>query len=668
MFDEEAVLIIDSNGVDVTKKVIDYEDDIVYVDFGNGKIYTYNKSSLTLFRNPVLISEVVVKTNFGILNNIAKILKFDSYYNIFFNNGTNKVYSERDLFIENNLLKNPRVMELFNYFSEMASNLTIEDLNNTNEGSFGNLKERFLEKVYSNIRFVSDSSVISNYCFDVENSVKNDCDTFIYPFSFNLSQQDALKKVFSNKISVIEGPPGTGKTQTILNIIVNATMRNKTVAVVSNNNTATKNVCDKLEKQGLSFLCATLGKRDNVNAFLKSQSDFKKYPSNWALDETQVNDIYEKLKNMNFIINKYLYQRNNLASISQELEDLKLEREYFLKSKNDSELKKITFPFMDASQLHEFFLYLNKQNNKSEFFNLRVQLLSMLKFKFLDIDLYKNTIKDILESLEDEVYLKLILKLEDEKKNIEDDMINLNLESEFEEYTRLSMLLFRNIIVRNYNNKEVYDKITFMNTQRLVKDYPIVMSTTYSLSKCVMDGFMFDYVIIDESSQVDIVSAFPTLRLARNAVVVGDSKQLPNIVNSEKISLFNSIFNKYDLNEKYNYTSSSLLDLTKNINSNIPITLLKEHYRCHPKIIDFCNKKFYNDELIILSKANNDAPMKQYKCVKGNFHMVKDKSSYNKRQAEVIFDEVFLKEKIDFSNGSIGVITPYRAQKQYIYT
>jgi len=60
--------------------------------------------------------------------------------------------------------------------------------------------------------------------------------------------------------------------------------------------------------------------------------------------------------------------------------------------------------------------------------------------------------------------------------------------------------------------------------------------------------------------------------------------------------------------------------------------------------------------------------MKQYKCVKGNFHMVKDKSSYNKRQAEVIFDEVFLKEKIDFSNGSIGVITPYRAQKQYIYT
>ena len=95
--------------------MIDYEDDIVYVDFGNGKIYTYNKSSLTLFRNPVLI---VVKTNFGILNNIAKILKFDSYYKIFFNNGTNKVYSERDLFIENNLLKNPRVMELFNYFSE----------------------------------------------------------------------------------------------------------------------------------------------------------------------------------------------------------------------------------------------------------------------------------------------------------------------------------------------------------------------------------------------------------------------------------------------------------------------------------------------------------------------------------------------------------------------
>ncbi|WP_378103993.1 hypothetical protein [Chryseobacterium sp. sg2396] len=35
----------------------------------------------------------------------------------------------------------------------------------------------------------------------------------------------------------------------------------------------------------------------------------------------------------------------------------------------------------------------------------------------------------------------------------------------------------------------------------------------------------------------------------------------------------------------------------------IPKTLLREHYRCHPQIIDFCNRKFYHNQLIILSEA-----------------------------------------------------------------
>lgn len=49
-----------------------------------------------------------------------------------------------------------------------------------------------------------------------------------------------------NQISVIQGPPGTGKTQTILNIIANILMQDKTVQIVSNNNSATENVYDKL--------------------------------------------------------------------------------------------------------------------------------------------------------------------------------------------------------------------------------------------------------------------------------------------------------------------------------------------------------------------------------------------------------------------------------------
>ena len=44
---------------------------------------------------------------------------------------------------------------------------------------------------------------------------------------------------------LLYGPPGTGKTQTILNIIANAIMHNENIAVVSSNNSATKNIIDK---------------------------------------------------------------------------------------------------------------------------------------------------------------------------------------------------------------------------------------------------------------------------------------------------------------------------------------------------------------------------------------------------------------------------------------
>ena len=51
------------------------------------------------------------------------------------------------------------------------------------------------------------------------------------------------------------------------------------------------------------------------------------------------------------------------------------------------------------------------------------------------------------------------------------------------------------------------------------------------------------------------------------------------------------------------------LQLTK-LYSDIPKTLLREHYRCHPKIIGFCNKKFYNNELIILTNESlEDKPL-----------------------------------------------------------
>ena len=50
----------------------------------------------------------------------------------------------------------------------------------------------------------------------------------IFPFGFNLSQKVLTEKALFEQVSVIEGSPGMGKTQPILNIIANAIMDNKT--------------------------------------------------------------------------------------------------------------------------------------------------------------------------------------------------------------------------------------------------------------------------------------------------------------------------------------------------------------------------------------------------------------------------------------------------------
>ncbi|WP_376767457.1 AAA domain-containing protein [Paludibacterium denitrificans] len=32
-------------------------------------------------------------------------------------------------------------------------------------------------------------------------------------------------------------------------------------------------------------------------------------------------------------------------------------------------------------------------------------------------------------------------------------------------------------------------------------------------------------------------------------------------------------------------------------------TLLKEHYRCHPRIIQFCNQQFYDNALVPMTQT-----------------------------------------------------------------
>ncbi len=663
LVNEEKKLVLNDKNQDVTANVIKIEYETYTIKYSNNSIYNYNIKRLKVFNNPIELKDKIIITKKKPLTNVKKAIIFGNYVKIFFNNNKSKVYLKSELIIKNNLLANFDFNKIFSYFKEMANHLTIKEILGDNEVVSSN---NILKPIYEKITEINEESVVKNYISGIKEININVSSKEIFPFSFNLSQKEALENAFNSKISIIEGPPGTGKTQTILNIIANALMNKKTVAVLSNNNTAIKNVYEKLAKYDLSSICAILGRSKNVTNFIDNQKDLIPYPKSWLLNSDDVNKTQNELAKLDEDVKCYLQEKNLMASMYQELEELKLEKKYFMESINIENIQNIKLPNFDTKKLHEFLIFLNMPNNKHLYFNLSVKLKAFWKFKFINIKLFKNTIFDLLNRIEYEYYIKRIIELDNNIQSLKDKHLKLELDSVFDKYTKLSMQLFKNYVYHNYNNKKIYDDKTIKNTSVFIKDYPVILSTTYSLPKCVEGNFLFDYVIIDESSQADIVSSIPSLAMARNAIIVGDSKQLRNIVDANKIKEYNDIFTKHKIDEKFNYTKNSLLDLTKKIYKDVPMVILKEHYRCHPKIINFCNKKYYNDELIILSKYTDNEPIKQYKSVPGNHARKVGNSQYNDRQGKIILNEIIPNEKIDINKDSVGIITPYTAQKEYL--
>lgn len=88
----------------------------------------------------------------------------------------------------------------------------------------------------------------------------------------NRSQRRSISSAFSNRISVVTGPPGTGKSQVVLNILANAFENNKTVLFTSKNNKAVDVVCERiLEKINFPInlrLGARTQARDYATEFL----------------------------------------------------------------------------------------------------------------------------------------------------------------------------------------------------------------------------------------------------------------------------------------------------------------------------------------------------------------------------------------------------------------
>lgn len=616
---------------------------VYYIQYNNNyKFYPYEARRIKILDdfNKVDLSKNLFYLNCVILNDIKEVYENTryriKYYQVVFSNHWDEYDSTQ-------LKKVPNNTSVINYMKKISEIISLS----TETG------KKLLCEQMKKVNIDSLDSALSNYLkMNTEIKRNDNINDLIFPFGCNSSQYIAVENAINNKISVIEGPPGTGKTQTILNIIANIIIRNMNCQVVSNNNTAIENIEEKLTKYNLEFITALLGKASNKEIFIQNQKI--EIPSFTEYENIEIKDIKEKLDNNREIVKRIYNSKQFIATMVQRKNELLLEYDHFKDNLKFQTKKIFGIKRINYRKLHVIW---------NELLNLEeISFLNKMKYVFIyrigTFEFYNNDIEIIINSIQNELY-KNEIKVLEEKINNEKHFVeeNKNIEQEF---ISLSMdYLKKSLSIKYKNKRKVYTKNEISKNYNLfLKDYPVILSTTYSSRNTFDDNMKFDYIIMDEASQIDVVTGTLALSSSKYAVVIGDEKQLPNVIPNDIAIKTNQIFKDYNIDENYNYSINSFLSSIKKVITDVPKVILREHYRCHPKIINFCNKKFYNNELIIMTEdMNEEDVIKVIKTNKGNHSREKT----NQRQIDIIKDELVNQDTID-----IGIIAPYNNQVNLI--
>jgi len=239
-----------------------------------------------------------------------------------FEKGYYCIYTQKNIFFTQNIeLKSNKYRDIFTYFTKLAEYA-------------GVIAEKdsplsFLSQNYSRISNELPNSVLIDY-LQGECKPNNYKGKIMLPFDFNQSQVKAINVALKNNISVIEGPPGTGKTQTILNLIASIIYVGKNCAVISNNNTAIDNIYEKLEEEHLAFIAARLGRRTNVLEFFESDrsaelTDFLEHKEQpiTSNDRKRIDDLSVRIKKIQDLEVKTCVLESQLIELQNEKKTLR---------------------------------------------------------------------------------------------------------------------------------------------------------------------------------------------------------------------------------------------------------------------------------------------------------------------------------------------------------
>ena len=564
--------------------------EVVYTSAPN-KSYSFQSSNVEILplQKKIDPAQVIVTVNGQTISGIDEILDFGGYYRIVRNGKRDFSFRRNEVQFQQNCLTDGTNQEIFQYFKETAAaiSLEVEGIN-------------ILSMQYDKIKQVSEDTVLASYLApQKEVKVPQMPEAVIYPFGMNRSQKLAVERALSSKISIIQGPPGTGKTQTILNIIANVVRSGKTVAVVSNNNSATHNVAEKLEKKNASFLTAFLGSLANKQKFLENQTGAYPNMSDWEMPTEERQQLDQETTALSQELNEMLNAKNRIAEIEQEFLQLNPEQHYFEEYyATYSDAPTESLDKLSSQKILALWMEFEQHAEHESRLGLLQKLSIMFRFNRNALKLFLRSPELVIPYLQSQFYSVKRRELEAEKQELNRKLEHYAFDAKMDELTQKSLRLFRAELATRYHwqsDRRRFEKNDFRwNSAEFTSEYPVVLSTTYSIKGTLSIDHIYDYLIVDEASQVDLATGVLAFSCARNIVIVGDLKQLPNVLTEDDIRTSDAIWQKYSLDERYRFSTHSLLSSALEIWQDAPVTLLREHYRCHPKIINFCNQKFYH--------------------------------------------------------------------------
>ena len=581
---------------------------------------------------------------------IYNALVFKDYIRLFFETGETSVWRQSEIEVRKSSLTDRLSHNTLKYCAEVANVVSVRITDGTG----------LLAKQYEKLQFVDKKSVLATYLNPDKHPIKITKEKlFIVPFGCNSSQKLAVQNALTDSISIIKGPPGTGKTQTILNIIANILMEGKRVAVVSNNNAATQNVLEKLQKYGLQELVASLGSKENKQVFIAAQTQERRdYPT---MDDSARGKAMERVAHLHTLLAEMLEKRNELATLKTLMDQVLLEKEHFdqyyqetFREATPVKLKKD----IKAAQLLKVWCML--EENPINFFQKAwlVYVVRVGSWRF-----YRGRQDEVVAILQKVYYELKVEELQEQYKTINKHLERFHFETLQKELTDLSLALMYDVVGKRYNHEikmQFTERNLRSNATLFNHTYPIILSTTHSIRESLGGAHMYDYMIVDEASQVDLATGVLAMACTQRLIVVGDEKQLPNVVTPQHKARILQIGADYALGKGYQYEAYSLLTSLMERLPTCKRVLLKEHYRCHPKIIQFCNQKFYHNELVIMTEDKGEEDvLKVYQTVAGNHA----RGHFNQRQLDEITDYVLPELDRKAVDTELGIITPYKEQK-----